>query len=128
MSNLRDFSEASERLVVALENQPIIDGVVKYECSGGDAVGVSLYNTPEMAVQVCHVPNGTKFVNHIHPMREYVIVYHGSAAVDVDGKERVVLKVGDYLVVEPNTRHNFEALEDCWVLGVTIPASRKYPA
>ena len=125
MTATENLAHVTRRLLEYLERPE--PGVVKYEFDGGNAIGKSLMNEVDVAVQRCHVPAGVTFVAHIHNEREHVILYRGRAIVRVEGQPDVNMKVGDAVDVPPNVAHTFEALEDCWVIGVTVPASPVYP-
>jgi quercetin dioxygenase-like cupin family protein len=119
------LQHASRRLLDALDQ--VAPGVVSYECDGGNATGVKLFSAPSVAVQSCHIPAGVKFSAHVHAEREHVILYRGLARIRVEGRADIELHVGDSVDVPPNITHTFEALEDCWCIGVTVPASPVYP-
>lgn len=118
------LQHVTQRLIDKLDE--VMPGVVSYDCEGGNATGVKLFTAPAVAVQSCHVPAGCKFPPHIHAEREHIILYRGLAKVRVEGLADVELHVGDSIDVPTNTTHTFEALEDCWVIGVTVPASPVY--
>ena len=120
-----ELQHVTRRLIDLLERPAV--GLVKYECEGGQADGLSLFNVRDVAVQTCHIPIGVTFPAHIHIEREHVILYRGRARVRVEGRPDVELRVGDAIDVPPNVAHTFEALEDCWAIGVTVPASPVYP-
>lgn len=91
------------------------------------ASGDALYKDKNVAVQMMHLPAGSQFPAHIHPIeKEWIVVISGSAKVKVDGTERLV-KARDYFVVEPGQDHSGYAVEDLWHIAISIPSDDGYP-
>jgi len=99
-------------------------GTVEYE--GSSMVGSSLYKNGRVAVQRAYMPKGDCLDVHCHAEKEWLIVYSGVLVVTID-EEQHSLSVGDSIVIEPKTAHSCSALDNTWVIGITIPASPEYP-
>lgn len=92
----------------------------------GECVGYGLLNEPEIAVQRAFLTKGTIFPPHAHDTKELLIVYIGRLNVMCDSKV-VELSPGGHYYFPHNAVHSVEALEDTWVIGITIPADGGYP-
>ena len=104
------------------------DNYTTYNTPGGTCIGLNLFNDKVIAVQRCFLTQGGMFPEHIHEEIEIIVVYDGEAQIVIEGIEKTqILKVGDIVRIEPNKKHEFTALTDVWVIGITIPASTAYP-
>ena len=98
---------------------------IKYKNLGGFCDGTSLLNKNEIAIQDAFMPKGNVFPAHLHDVNEIVIVYEGS--LEVKTNKIIVMNKGDLIKFEPNTLHLMTALEDTYMIGITIPSSPNYP-
>ena len=57
---------------------------------------------------------------------EILTVYDGKLKGLINGQEEV-LDVGDCIRIEKGVPHDWYAVENTWMIGMTIPASRSYP-
>ena len=55
------------------------------------------------------------------------VLISGKIAQHFPGKKKTIIlkKMGDYIFFGPNTRHSWEALEDCVIITVRWPAQKK---
>ena len=101
-------------------------GAVEYNLPIGHSFGFGLYKTEEIAVQRCFMSAKSEFPMHCHDCHEYVIIYKGKAKYSMGSKE-TELGVGECVHFPPNAAHVFTALEDVWMLAITVPAEQGYP-
>ena len=73
-----------------------------------------------------HISAGGLFPEHLHIESEYGLIYVGKVIVSVNGKERT-LGIGDCVKVDPALPHWAKALENTWLIAITIPKSKDYP-
>jgi len=67
--------------------------------------------------------NGEVFPKHEHAQRLWLLCSKGVALIIMDEGREILLKVGEYTVIEPNTQHLIQAkTKECVLLMVTIPA------
>jgi len=103
-------------------------GYSEYVVEEGLSFGHSLYNRPEVAVMRMFVSKGTKWPNHVHDNEtEWLMVYKGSIKVRCDNEEDVTLVPGSAIEFCKNKNHYGEALEDTWLIAVSIPRVDGYP-
>ena len=69
---------------------------------------------------------GTKFPEHTHQQKEWVIVVEGKISIQ-KGSENFVLEAGSFIFIEPDTKHHSTFIEDTWYLAVTIPDNSDWP-
>ena len=101
---------------------------VEYQVPGGESFGFALYNDGHVAIQRAYVGKGACFTSHVHPgSREWLICYEGSIKVSIEGLPVKKLAPGDGVYINADTAHECEALEDSWLIGITIPAEEHYP-
>lgn len=125
--NLRKLEELTAKLpnlVDAFGSGAI--AIYKAE-EGSQAIGLSLWKEESVAAQRCFMAKGSKLATHCHDEEtEVLIVYRGHLVVTI-GCNDVHLKPADLLRIAPLDPHSATALEDTWVLAVTIPAAEGYP-
>lgn len=125
--NLKKLEELTARLpnlVDAFGSGSIV--VYKAE-EGAQAIGISLWKEKAVAAQRCFMAAGSKLAIHCHDEEtEFLIVYRGHLMVTMDGKD-IHLKPTDVLRIAPPDPHSATAMEDTWVLAVTVPAAEGYP-
>ena len=92
--------------------------IVQYDNGEGIAAGLKLLHTPKVMVQTLHVPGGQEFKPPAHGRRNYIIIFQGSAIVGEEPKNE-----GELVVIPPDTEKVIKAVDDCWIIGVTVPAS-----
>ncbi len=101
--------------------------VIEYETSCGTVIGFGLLAREEVAVQRVFLSFGSKFPRHQLNETEFLIPYIGSLKVTING-ETTLYKPGEACVLPPNTPHSTEAMEDTYIVAVTVPADEKgYP-
>ena len=116
-----------EELTVKLSGIPNgVKGCVQYNVEHGIAFGFSCLDDPKVSVQKAVMSKGAKFPTHTHYEHEWLIVYDGEIAVYVDGECVKIGRAGSVLL-KPGIPHSVDALEDTWMIGVTIPPTTGYP-
>lgn len=95
---------------------------VRYEMLRGTCIGVSLLHERAIAVQKTFMSKYSVFPLHLHEEIEILVIYEGG--IETLGK---VFKAGDIARIENGEEHTVTALEDTWMVAITIPASSAYP-
>jgi hypothetical protein len=113
---------------------PSLTGIIKdtntlnieYETKDGSCFGQGIFKNRFVALQRAFIDAGATLHPHDHKEVEWLIVTRGKVSIELlSGITE--LSVGDGIRVEPNTGHILSALEDSWIIGITIPASEAYP-
>lgn len=105
----------------------------------GTCFGFYIYQNDKIAVQRAFMSKGTMFPNHTHDEKEYVVVYMGKIKVLTKNKRHLsgaeskkldypILGVGDGIFFKQGEPHSVEALEDSWLICMTIPPGKGYPS
>lgn len=92
----------------------------------GTCISRSLLSQKEISVAKTFISSGGEFPKHNHPEKEYIVMFSGSMIVYY-GDERKTMQTGDCIVFERGVPHRVRALEDVWLISVTIPYSKDYP-
>jgi quercetin dioxygenase-like cupin family protein len=103
--------------------------VIEYKVPNGTCLGIGLFkpSSGEIAVQRSFLSMGTVLDVHQHEGKhETLVLYRGEAQVEMGGVT-IDLKIGQPLYSPPGISHNLIAVTDCWVIGITTPASSGYP-
>ncbi len=106
------------------------DTIVEYETVEGRITGYGLLNEENVAIQKIFSSKGSKLEYHIHKVKEWLIVIEGKYSIVIDkgqGAESIVLHHGESVYMEPGTCHSAEALEDTWIIAITVPADGGFP-
>ena len=141
--------EDSENLKKLQEITPTLDKLVQdkgheapditYETVGnGTFIGFILHNERAVAAQRVFMSKGTEIPPHHHEEKEFVIVYSGSFKLMscpvclsvIDGQptpNNDIFKTGDAVYFPPNQPHGGLALEDTWIVSITVPSGGGYP-
>ena len=93
---------------------------------GGMGVATCLMKNRDVAISHAELHRGATMADHYHHEREIIIVVKGKLLYRDDGGEQVI-KTAGALIIEPNTCHYAEALTDCDVIAITVPASKGFP-
>ena len=102
-------------------------GYTEYATETGTAIGWSLLNIPEVAVQRHFISKDTEFEGHTHPANEWVIVTKGMLQFTVGYGWRDTIRVGQCQFLPADCFHSCVALEDTWLVAITVPAAEGYP-
>lgn len=118
--------EVLRSLTHALPLQDLVRGRgvdwVRYEMEKGTCIGIGLLHERAIAVQKAFMSQGSVFPMHLHGEVEILIIYEGK--IETKGK---VFGRGDIARIENGEEHTITALEDTWMVAITIPASSAYP-
>ena len=109
--------------IVAFSNE----GYVEYSVEKGRAFGLMLLDKESVSVMRLYMSKGTIFPETSNSSSETVIVFRGSVKARIDGKDRCILNQGDSISFKPDQRHGGEALEDTWLIAVSVPRIEGYP-
>tara|TARA_Y100000310_G_scaffold345432_1_gene464967 strand:- start:5428 stop:5835 length:408 start_codon:yes stop_codon:yes gene_type:complete len=130
--------EASAGLKILRELTPQLPALVRsgtttieYNIENGECFGFGLYNNGKVAVQRNFISKGSLFPEHTHGETEHIVIYSGSLTFVVDGESKKLsadIPEENHILIPPNTQHSvIEVEEDCWIIGITIPAGEGYP-
>ena len=98
-----------------------------YNVEKGTSFGFALLSRKDVAVMELFVSKGTSWPPHVHnEEKEWGLVYKGKLSVVVEDK-KVILQPGDCIIFEKGKIHSSEALEDTWLIAVSIPRIEGYP-
>lgn len=110
-----------------IHNPGNIRSYIEYEVEEGTAIGFGLLNQKEIAVQKLFLSKGTIFPTHYHlEEHEFIVVFQGSLEIEESGFKHV-LKEKDCVKLEAGKNHKGLALEDCWIIVISIPSIEGYP-
>lgn len=121
-TNLEVLRELTHQLTLADMVRKKCSDWVRYEVERGNCIGIGLLHERSCAVQKAFMSKGTVFPAHVHEEIEYLLIYEGK--LELDGKQ---YDTGEVIRIAPGQEHIVKALEDTWMIGVTIPASTAYP-
>jgi quercetin dioxygenase-like cupin family protein len=103
------------------------NGYREYKMDSGECFSWFIHRSGNsIAVHRWFCSKGTKFPEHTHPVREWLIIYSGIMLLQKEGKE-TVLRAGESIVNEPNIPHSSTYPEDCKFITVTIPPAKEFP-
>ncbi len=113
--------------VAALASFPA-DGAVEYRIDG-TCIGFNLWNENRISVQRCFLSSGAVFPEHSHKKSaEWLIVYTGMLRIRYgDDVDVMTVSPGECSQLAVGQLHTVEALEDTWMIAVTVPADPGYP-
>lgn len=125
-----------EYLKILTENLPPIeawakhnphDSTVDYELEKGTCIGFHLYSAKDVAIQRSFLSIGARVQKHNHPEKEWLIVYRGKVIISWGDNNSRECGPGEFVYFLNHETHWVEALEDTWIICITIPASIAYP-
>ena len=103
----------------------------------GSVLAWKLLSLPGIAIAQFFMSKGSSYPEHGHEIaKEWVIVYEGRLSVTVDGSvscghivngQSNELVAGDCVHFERGQIHSAVALEDTWMVAITIPRDSAYP-
>jgi len=99
---------------------------VEHRVEGGTSLGFGLWWQPELAIQRIFMSAGARYPKHQHAESEWILVVSGRLLLHVDNGDKELAPQGMRYFL-PHEAHGATALEDCWQLCITMPASDGYP-
>jgi quercetin dioxygenase-like cupin family protein len=93
----------------------------------GTCLGRGLWNGPYSAVQRAFMSAGSVFPLHVHDCHEHLVVAKGAIVIFYQDQKNVAVGTGYGIHIPIGTAHGVKALEDTWVIGITVPPDRGYP-
>jgi len=102
-------------------------GFTEYDATEGTSLVWGLLKEKCIAVQMSFISKGSLFRSHVHQGNEYMIVYKGALQFTIDDDQRSITYPGQCQFIPSGQRHECEALEDTWMVGITVPADAGYP-
>lgn len=117
-------------------------GFIEYKVKSGTCIGFGLHKEDLISVQRNFISNGAQFPRHSHEEVEYLIIYKGKLETYSEDdnlyciksgkagkyKSPIILESGDGVFFQSNVCHHSIALEDTWLIGITIPSQEGYPS
>ena len=104
-----------------------IKDFTEYKVEGGLSVGASLLSKEEIGVMDLIVTKGGQWPVHAHTKeKEWGVIYKGKIEVTCGGIKRI-LEPGDMIFFEQGELHCATALEDTWLIAISIPRIEGYP-
>jgi len=122
LTNLKKSTREFPNLDVFVSN---INATIDYDLKVGSCIGTNLFNNKQIAVQNAFMCKGSIFPMHKHKEHEYLLIYVGK--LEVKNGDTLILKKGDVVHFKPNEQHSVKALENTYLVGITMPASAGYP-
>jgi len=133
MQTVDELKEMTEQLPPVPKLEELISNpgnkrhYIEYKVEDGTAIGFGLLSQCEVGVQKLFISSGTIFPEHVHNNEiEYGIVYNGKLKVTINENSRIIEK-GDYIKFSAQEVHDIEALEDSWIIAISIPKIEGYP-
>lgn len=103
------------------------DGIAEYRFKKGHAISFNLYSDRHVSIARTLITKNTEFENHSHPNSyELIIVLTGKLEMVMEGTRRI-LEQYDKIEIPHGTLHNAVALEDVWIIALTVPADDGFP-
>lgn len=99
---------------------------VEYKIDRGTCLGTGLLKKPDVSVQDAFMSKGSLFSIHQHESIEILTVYRGRLRVGTSDNDSF-LSAGQTLSLPRGVLHEVEAIEDTWMIGITVPAEKGYP-
>lgn len=98
----------------------------EYVMDVGSCISYNLLNQKEVSVAKTFISSGGQFPEHDHDEAEYAVVFSG-AMIAYYGDKKKTMMAGDCIKFEKGEKHRVRALEDTWIIAVTVPRSKDFP-
>jgi quercetin dioxygenase-like cupin family protein len=103
------------------------ESVIEYECEDGVCIGIGLFKSKDVAIQRTFLSKGAVFPEHKHVNEvEFLLIYTGALEVRKLGKLDHISTV-ECVKFKKSEMHSLMALENTWMISITIPGSDDYP-
>ena len=122
-----DVSPAEPRTLESLVRKSKRQGFVEYETEEGTAFGNGLYADAEVAVQRAFMVAGTVLPAHSHGETEILVTYRGKFRLVMGDGSQQEYVAGEVAMILPGMEHEARAVEDVWIVAITVPGSSGYP-
>lgn len=127
LKTLTDNLPPIPKLSEMIHNPGSVRSYIEYDVEDGSAIGFGLLSQKEVGVQKLFISSGTTFPNHIHDKEvEFGILFEGKLEVEINGEKQIVEK-GECVKFCCKDIHGARALEDTWLIAVSIPRIDGYP-
>lgn len=124
LQRLRELTEQLDHSHFIPEYQ--VGDAFHYDFGHGEAITHGLIHNNEVAMAKLHMKAGTRFPEHTHKALEVFIVLEGEIMFDMCNQEWHIKKGYPFYTL-PNIPHGGEAITDCIILCITIPADPSFP-
>ena len=98
----------------------------EYKIKNGTCLSYNIPGVDGCSISRTLVTSGGIIEMHDHNEKEFIVILSGTLMIYFNNKQRT-LKRADCISFEKNVAHRAIALEDTWMLGVTIPESKDFP-
>jgi len=132
MKKLKELTHTLQPLPLLVKSEEM--DRIDYNIYDGISFALNLMNQRNVAVSNCFISKGAMFPKHDHQETELLIVYDGSLYVEIcnDVNDTCYFKntinVGEVVYFEAGEKHIIKALEDTWMIAITVPAAEGYPS
>jgi quercetin dioxygenase-like cupin family protein len=129
ISNLARLKQIAEALPPTLPNlvQWNEKCFTQYKTDTGTILGFGIYKDDDVAVQRGFLSKGAKFPPHSHGVTEVITIVKGRLRTQGTEIGPTDLAPAQTVTYPPHDQHSHEALEDTWLIALTIPAAKGYP-
>ncbi len=104
------------------------NGYLEYKMDTGECFSWFIHRSGnDIAVHRWFITKGTIFPKHVHPEKEWLIVYTGAMDLFLENGDMIELRKGDSYYVLPNMVHWSTYPEDCKFITITIPPAKEFP-
>jgi len=126
MEKLRELTDNLPTFPGYIEDKSYA-GYKEYKMEKGECFAWFIHRSGnDVAVHRWFNSKDSIFPEHVHPEKEWIIVYKGS--MDIIKKGEVIhLNTGELIFNEPNVPHSARFPEECRYLTIMIPPSKEYP-
>ena len=125
-NNIDVLRELTRRLVDMDITHPGA-GFVKYDIGEGTCIGLNIRNDGDKSIQEIFLTAGSVFPWHSHDTHETLKAIDTRFEVSIENNDTFILEPGQSHYFPPGSEHTVKALEDGWILGITVPADKAYP-
>lgn len=131
INELDELRKLTEKLPAVPKLQDLVNHreelFLEYKIEGeGETSAHALINSKDVCVQNLYISKGTHFDEHVHKDKiEFAILYKGNIKITHEDGSIVTLNVGDSVRLEKGEPHSADAVEDSWLITMTIPGDRE---
>lgn len=103
------------------------NGYREYQMEQGECFAWFIHRSGnDVAVHRWFNSGESKFPEHTHPEKEFIVIYKGIMDITKNGETKRLM-AGDYIYNEPLAIHSAYFPEDCKYITVTIPPAKEFP-
>ena len=127
IDKLRELTDKLPALSMSeIIKKQFANNLIEYEGTSGSVIGLGIYKEEDLAIQKTFLSKGSHVPKHSHLENEWMIVISGYIHFEFNGTVKKI-KNGGLVYFNMNEYHAATAIEDTWLLCITIPPSGGYP-